>query len=267
MTAQAPATMRSGAGLVLRVYASEAKYEFLKLWRQPAYVIPTLAFPTVFYLMFGILLNGGQRIGGVGVATYMLATYGTFAVMAASLFGFAIGVATERGYGWLQVKRASPMPPFAYLAAKTLMSMLFGAIVLAVLAGLGAALGGVRMPVATELALFGVLVAGAIPFCGLGLVLGCVASPNASPAIANLVCLPMSFCSGLWIPLPMLPSAVQHAARFLPAYHLGQLALGVAGAPTSGTRAEHGLALAGFSVVFLALALWRFRRDDLAIYG
>src|SRR5262249_58961893 len=88
--------------------------------------------------------------------------------------------------------------------------------------------------VSTGVALVGVRAAAAIPFCGLGLLLGCVASPNASPAVANLVCLPMSFCSGLWIPLPFLPSAVQHAARFLPAYHLGQLALGVAGAPTSG---------------------------------
>ena len=35
----------------------------------------------------------------------------------------------ERGYGWLQVKRASPMPPLAYLVAKTVMSIIFSAII------------------------------------------------------------------------------------------------------------------------------------------
>ena len=55
----------------------------------------------------------------------MIATYGTFGVMGASLFGTAAGLASDRGLGWLQVKRASPMPPFAYFAAKVVTSMIF----------------------------------------------------------------------------------------------------------------------------------------------
>ncbi len=39
----------------------ETRYEFVKLLRQPEYTVPTLGFPVMFYLLFGILL--GQAAG------------------------------------------------------------------------------------------------------------------------------------------------------------------------------------------------------------
>src|ERR1700704_4416856 len=107
MSSYAAEISQFSAGRALHVYASEAKYELLKTLRQPAYVIPTLAFPLLFYVMFGIAFGGRQAIGAVNLATYLLASYSTVGVMGASLFGFGAGVAMERGYGWLQVKRAS----------------------------------------------------------------------------------------------------------------------------------------------------------------
>jgi ABC-2 type transport system permease protein len=109
-----------------RIYALEAKYEFLKQMRLPAYVVPSLAFPLVFYFMFGVALPHGH--GAVDIPTYMLATYGAFGVMNVSLFGFGVGVAIERGQGWMLFKRASPMPPFAYFTAKLATVLLFSLI-------------------------------------------------------------------------------------------------------------------------------------------
>ncbi|HEY7402707.1 MAG TPA: ABC transporter permease [Candidatus Angelobacter sp.] len=260
-----PATVPVSIGSVLRVYRTEAKYEFLKTLRQPAYVIPTLTFPLIFYVMFGIVFGGKQAIGAVNVATYLLATYSTFGVMGASLFGFAVGVAMERGYGWLQVKRASPMPPLAYFAAKAVMSTIFSAILVTGLYALGVAFGGVHLPVANFLALAGTVIAGSIVFCAMGLVIGCYAAPNAAPAVVNVLFLPMSFCSGLWLPLPMLPKLLQHAAQFLPPYHLAQLALRQVGFASSGAPWQHISALAAFTVVFLLLARRGFKRDDVSV--
>src|SRR4051812_46314731 len=90
------------------MYVAESKYELIKISRMPSYYIPTLAFPVLFYVMFGLLLGTRQSVGSVSLSTYLLATYGAFGVIGASLFGFAVGISTERGYGWLQVKRASP---------------------------------------------------------------------------------------------------------------------------------------------------------------
>ena len=91
----------------------------------------------MFYVLFGLVLNSKESIGSTNVPTYLIATYGTFGVMGASLFGTASGLASDRGLGWLQVKRASPMPPFAYFAAKVILSMIFSAIVVSLLLVLG----------------------------------------------------------------------------------------------------------------------------------
>ena len=128
------------------IYLKETKYEFLKNLRLRMYTASVLSFPIMFYILFGLVLNSNQSIGAMRVPTYLIATYGTFGVMGASLFGTAAGLASDRGLGWLQVKRASPMPPFAYFAAKVITSMVFSAIIVLVLFALGVTLGGVRMP-------------------------------------------------------------------------------------------------------------------------
>ena len=48
-----------------RTYALEAKYEFLKVLRMPGYAIPSIAFPAMFYLLFGVIFgrqNGRRRV-------------------------------------------------------------------------------------------------------------------------------------------------------------------------------------------------------------
>ncbi|HEY5028550.1 MAG TPA: ABC transporter permease [Candidatus Angelobacter sp.] len=265
MSSYAAEIPRFSAGRALRVYGTEAKYELLKTLRQPAYVIPTLTFPILFYVMFGIAFGGRQAIGPVNLATYLLASYSTVGVMGASLFGFGAGVAMERGYGWLQVKRASPMPPLAYLVAKTVMSIIFSAVIVTSLFVLGTLFGGVHLSIFAFLKLMGIMIAGAIPFCALGLVIGCYAAPNAAPAVVNILFLPMSFCSGLWLPLQLLPKFLQHVAPFLPPYHLGQLALKQVGFGGPGSAAPHVAVLAAFTAVFLLLALRGFSRDDVKV--
>lgn len=246
----------------LRVYRTEAKYEFLKTLRQPAYVVPTLTFPLIFYVMFGIVFGGKQAVGSVSLSTYLLATYSAFGVIGASLFGFAVGVAMERGYGWLQVKRASPMPPLAYLVAKMAMAMIFSAILVVALFAAGTAFGGVHLSVGRFLGLAGTLIAGTIPFCALGLAIGCYSAPNSAPAVVNILFLPLAFCSGLWLPIQVLPKFLQHLAPFLPPYHLGQLALQQVGFDAAGHPLQHVAALAAFTVMFLLLAQRGFKRDD-----
>lgn len=64
--------------------------------------------------------------------------------------GVGAGLAIERGQGWLQVKRASPMPPFAYVTAKIAMAMLFSLIVVLILLGLGWLLAACIWPSRTQ---------------------------------------------------------------------------------------------------------------------
>lgn len=252
----------------LRTYWLEIKYEFFKVLRTPAYAIPTIAFPTIFYIFFGIAFGRQQQPhGGVTLAKYLLATYGTFGVMGASLFGFAVTVAMERGYGWLEVKRTSPMPISAYFVAKMAMAVTFSAIVVLLLYVLGYTMGGVSMPLGAAASMFGILMSGALTFSALGLAIGYLAGPTSAAPIVNLVFMPMSFLSGLWIPIFALPKFIQKIALGLPAFHLSQLALASIGATKGGDTALHAIGLAITTLVFLALAYFGYRRDEGKMYG
>ncbi len=249
-----------------RIYVTEARHEFLKLMRIPIFAVSTIALPVMFYLLFGVAFAGGQA-GGVGRGTYMLATYATFGVIGAALFGFGVSVALERGQGWMRLKRVSPMPPQAYFVAKVVMSTTVSALIIGSLFFLGATLGGVRMPVAQWASLGLVLILGALPFSAMGLAFGYLVGPNSAPAMLNLIYLPMAFASGLWIPINQLPAFVQGIAPALPPYHFAQLALGTVGAAEGGSQALHAVVLLAFTAFFLTVAAWGFRRDEGRTYG
>jgi ABC-2 type transport system permease protein len=251
----------------LTIYLKEAKYELLKSLRLRVYTLSVISFPLMFYVLFGLLLYSKESIGSTHFPTYLIATYGTFGVMGASLFGTASGLASDRGLGWLQVKRASPMPPFAYFVAKVLVSMAFSAIVVLLLMLLGFSFGGVRLPLREFSALVATLVVGSIPFSAMGLALGYFAGPNSAPAAINLIYLPMSFCSGLWVPYMFLPKFVQKIALALPPFHLSQLALGTVGAGFHQSTATHWEVLFAFTLICLGVARIGFQRDQGKLYG
>jgi ABC-2 type transport system permease protein len=250
-----------------RVYWLETKSEFLKLLRMRTYSTSTILFPLMFYAFFGLAMGSQGHGGGMRLAKYLLATYGAYSVVAAALYAFGVGVAVERGMGWLEVKRASPMPPAAYVVAKSAVSMAFGAIVVGLLFTMGAAFAGVRMPVAQWLSLGGALVAGSLPFCALGLAIGSFAGPNSATGVVNLIFMPLCFLAGLWIPIDFLPDALQKVAPFLPTYHFGQIALAMLHARIQGTVAGHMGALAGFGLIFAGVAWIGQSRQRVKMYG
>ena len=240
----------------LRCYWLEARSEFLRVLRAPAFAVPTLVFPPMFYLLFGVLLNGGH-----GKATsYLLATYGVFGVMAPGLFGFGVAMALDRERGLLALKRAMPTPPAAMLLAKMAMAMMFAALVSISLASLALTLGHVVLSPLQLLALFATNILGVLPFCAIGLYIGTVFSAQAAPAVINILYLPMAFLAGLWMPLSMLPVLFAKLAPLWPAYHLAQIALAVLGLDNGGSVALHALVLLAVSAVFFGLARRRLAR-------
>src|SRR3984957_13623240 len=267
-TSFAPSTLGRPLSQTLAIYFKEAKYEFLTRLRLRTYSLSTITFPLMFYVLFGLVLNQKDAsVGGTTITTYLIPTYGTFGVMGASLFGTASGLAAERGLGWLQVKRASPMPPFAYFAAKGALGMIFSTAVVSLLLLLGVAFGGVHMAPGEAAKLVACLVAGSLPFCAMGLAIGYFVGPNSAVATINLIYLPLSFCSGLWVPIMFLPKLMQQIAHFLPPYHLAQLALGVVGAGQHESTWTHWEALIGFSLICLGVARLGFQRDEGKMYG
>ncbi|RBP49612.1 ABC transporter permease [Arenicella xantha] len=241
----------------MNIYLNEAGAEILKALRAPEFVLPTLLMPMAFYTLFGVVLPGADNN-----APYLLATYGVFAVMGPSIFGFGVGVANERDRGWLQLKRAAPAPAFAYISAKLITTLLFCAAALLPIYLIAGFLGEVALPRGTWTLLFVLHLFSAVPFVLIGLILGFSLNSGGAVAVSNIVFLGLAILGGLWFPVFMFPAPMQTLSAFTPSFHLAELALCVIGAP--GERSPQ-LNLIWISVMTaslgsLAIASWARQR-------
>jgi ABC-2 type transport system permease protein len=248
-------------GRATRIFLLESTYEVLKLWRLPSFVIPTILFPVIFYVLFGLVLSSTFHTTE-SLAKLMVADFGALGVMATSMFGFGVRVSVERGQGWLELKRVSPAPIFIYFASKLVASVTFSATVILIILVLGNTFGGAHLGGEQVSLLGAVLLLGCIPFSALGLAIGCFAEASAAPAVVNAILWPLAFLSGMWIPLEMLPRSLQRFAPFLPAFHFSRLAGRSVGATESEPAWFHLLILGVFTLCFLAIAAIGFRRDE-----
>ena len=241
---------------LLGAYLQEMRAECLRYLRYPGFVVPTLLFPAVFYLLFAVLLGHTQH---ADAARFLLGSYVTFGVMAPGLFGFGIALALERDNGLLTLKRAMPMPPLAYLLGKMVMAMVTALAIVVILQLLATTVAGVQLNASQMLRLTAVASLGTLPFGALGLLLGTLAKGNGAAAVINLVYLPMAVLSGLWFPLKVLPPLLRDMAVIWPSHHLNMLAQGALDFPV-GSAWPHVLWLLAFTVVITAVAGWRLRR-------
>jgi ABC-2 type transport system permease protein len=244
------------AGRLWRAYWMEAKYESLRMLRAPAFAGPFLGIPVLLYLLFAVLLYGDAMAKDPKSALFLFMGFSVFGVMGPGMFGFGITIAMEREQGLLKLKRAMPAPPAAPLLAKMLMSMLFVVIVMVTMIA-AAPLGHLRLSAGQLLAVSAVNILGAVPFCAMGLYIGTRCTGKSAPAFVNLFYLPMIYLSGFLIPLPKSMLWVESLS---PAFHLDQLALGAAGAPSLGSPVLHLAVLAGVTLALTGLAVRRLAR-------
>jgi ABC-2 type transport system permease protein len=242
------------------IFLTETRYEFVRLLRTRAFSFAVIGFPVVLYVFFGLIMNRSEHIGSISVAKYILACYSVFGMMGAALFGIGGGLASELGTGWLELKRASPMPPLAYLLAKCCSAAAFGVIIVCFLTVLGVTIAHFSITFPEFVRMMALTVVGTIPFACLGMVIALLVPFNAAPGVINMIYLPMSFCGGLWLPIMMLPHIMQKFALILPTYHLSQLVLSSFGYASAGSAISHWLGLLGFTLVMLGIATIAFRR-------
>lgn len=239
---------------LIGAYFSDAKYESLRLFRTPAFSMPILAMPILFYSFFGVILNG--KAGAV-FANQMFVGWTVYGVMGPGLFGFGILVAVERSQGLLTFKRALPMPTGSYLTSKLMMAYVFAIVVMIMLVTAGLTMGHVTLAGAQLFRLAAVMSLGVFPACAVGLFIGCYAPASSAAAFANITYLGMAFLSGLFFPL----SGFLHDIRWAwPTYHLSQLARASGGMKSEGEPLVHVAVLAAVTVVLVALAARKLSR-------
>jgi ABC-2 type transport system permease protein len=256
------ATMAVGRASVAPMLARQTWAEFLKLWRVPAFSITSLFLPVMFYAFIGIGQSKEVVSPGVTFGAYFLGSMAVYAVANVMIFSFGISVATERGMKMDVLMRATPMPPWVYLLSKCITALAFAAMTLVVLFPFAYVAGNVRLDPSEWFTLAYRVLLGSIPFIALGFAIGYLSGPNSAVAVINLIYLPTAFASGLFFPKQLLPSFIQSIAPYLPLHFFGQLGWDAIGAPTDESVTTDWIYLAVYGVLFFALALWAYRREE-----
>jgi ABC-2 type transport system permease protein len=239
----------TAAALPAGIWRREAVAEIRRSLRLPQFLLPTVLTPAAFYGLFTLAI---AKAPTPAMAAASLAGYGVFAAIGPALFGFGAGVAMEREQGLIELKRMSPMPAGAYVAAKLTATLVAAGLAITLIYTL-AIVAGVRLSAMTWVALAVLHLASAIPFALIGFGIGMRMSGKGAVAIANALFLGSAVLGGLWIPSAMLPGWMRSAGEAMPSYHLGQLARGLVGAETIGTAATHALVAAAMTI---AAAVW-----------
>ena len=247
LPARRPSPTAVASGSAMTILVRQARAELLKLVRAPDFVAPVVILPVVLFALFGSPAIGAFTDDGVALGPLLAASFTAYGVLGIVLFTFGEAVASERGQGWLRLIRATPLPGWAFVAAKLIAGLVLVLLFLTVMVPSATVLGVKLDP--TSWARLGATVAiGGLALAPIGFIVGLLVRSNAAGAVALLMYLPLSYASGMWTPIRELPEVVQSIAHVLPTYHLNQLGHAAVGVPVGDVSGHILFLLATFAV-------------------
>ncbi len=230
----------------------QARFVNKAFWRNPPAAFFTFAFPLFFLVIFTTLFGSAEiTINGhdVTVATFYIAGIAAFSVITACYTNIAMSLAFARDLGILKRVKGTPLPGWAYLAARMVHAVAIGILLVVICLVFGMVLYDVQLPVSSIPAFIVTLAVGAACFSALGMaVTTIIPNADAAPAIVNASILPLLFVSDVFIPLQDPPAWIDTLGNIFPVRHFSE-AMQEVFFPPAGSS--------GFSTVDLAvLAAW-----------
>jgi ABC-2 type transport system permease protein len=229
-------------------------------WRQPGGLIAGIGLPVLLLVIFGVIPSFRQatpRLGGYSAFDIYIPILISFTIGMLAMFYLPGPLVAYREQGILRRMSTTPARPAWVLAAQMVVQsclMVAGILILIVIS---VAAFGVTVPKNPGgLALS--LVLGIAAMFTLGLAIAALAKTGgAARGLMAAFFYPLNFFAGLYVPLQLLPSAVQTIGHYTP---LGAVVETV-GASWVGEFPPAGplLALAGYAVVFGFIAQRFFR--------
>lgn len=231
------------------------RYEILRTFRNRRFLVFSLGFPLVMFLVVG----GSNRhavLDGISFPLYYMIGMTSWGAMAAIISSGA-RIAGERHDGWTRQMRITPLPARTYFGSKVVSGYLLAGLSMVVLYAVGSFL-GVRLSAGQWLTMTGLLLVGLVPFVILGIMLGhLLTAESAGPAVGGLTAV-FALLGGTWFPLAtggLLLSVV----KCVPSYWLvqaGKTALGGGSWPAQGW-----IVIIAWTAVLVAAAALAYRRS------
>ncbi|KND38180.1 ABC transporter permease [Streptomyces anulatus] len=235
--------------------------------RQPVQVLVGLVFPVMLLLMFTYLVGGGRGVDGD--PTEFLVPGMLALTMAFGLESTMLAVTQDLGKGVIDRFRSMPMVPGAVLVGRSAADMLQSTAALAVMTGVGYAVGWRwHHGAAAALGAFGLLLLLRFAMLWVGILLAMVAGRPEMVSAVQILVWPIGFLSNVFAAPESMPGWLGAVVEWNPmsatATAVREL-FGNPGGATGSWAAEHAGLLAvlwpvAIIAVFFPLAVVRFAR-------
>jgi len=238
-----------------------AKRSLLRIPRQPDLLVGFTVQPIMFVLLFVYVFGGAISTPGLDYVDFLIPG---IIVQSMTFGGFvtALGLSEDLKKGLIDRFRSLPMARAAVLTGRTLADGATNVLQLAVMLGVGFAV-GFRFSTSAPEVIAGIALCLLIgyAFSWVFAVVGLTASsPEAANAYGFIFLFPLTFVSSAFVPVKSMPSWLQPVAENNPFTHM----VDAVRALFVGTPAGDHIWLAvlwslGIIVVFGMLAVWRYR--------
>lgn len=253
------------ASLVVR----QAGYGLLAAARDPRAMIFTVLFPIVLLVLFNAIFKGAVPFQGhdVSYPTYFTPGIIAYSITASAFSSIAIALTSQRESGVLKRLRGAPLPPWVFIVAHIVNSIFRALIVTVLIIVIGWAAWSVGLRAETIVGLVVYLVLGVAVMCSLGIALTVVVkTADAASTVAPFSAVILSFISGVFMPISILPTWLVDIGKVFPLAPLADGLQRVFSPYTTGTGLtwENVAVLAAWGVVSLVVAARGFRWEPQA---
>ncbi|MBQ1107274.1 ABC transporter permease [Streptomyces anulatus] len=265
--APGPAGASSRLGWALADSWTMTRRELAHWARQPVEVFVGLVFPVMLLLMFTYLVGGGRGVDGD--PTEFLVPGMLALTMAFGLESTMLAVTQDLGKGVIDRFRSMPMVPGAVLVGRSAADMLQSTAALAVMTGVGYAVGWRwHHGAAAALGAFGLLLLLRFAMLWVGILLAMVAGRPEMVSAVQILVWPVGFLSNVFAAPESMPGWLGAVVEWNPmsatATAVREL-FGNPGGATGSWAAEHAGLLAvlwpvAIIAVFFPLAVAKFAR-------
>jgi ABC-2 type transport system permease protein len=215
MSAVATTSLKRDLGLV----GWQVRYEQRAYWRNRIRAVFTFVFPVMFLVIFASLNQSAHiaSLGGIPYDDFFVPGILAYGLIATTFVNMAISTSILRDEGILKRMQGTPLPPWAYVAARIGSTVVIVLAMTALTVGLGVIAYGVHIRASTLPGLIATLVLGTAAFTALGIgITRFIPNADAAPVVVNLVILPLTFISSIWFPPTGMPAALIDIAKIFP---------------------------------------------------
>ncbi len=242
------------------------RFEVGRLLRSWKFLVVTVGFPVVFYMLFLGDRSPNKVVDGVlPWRSYLLVSMCSFGALVASLTAGGARLSAERASGWSRQLRVTPIASWSYVVTKVAATMLVVLPVLVLVEAVGVGFGGVHLGAGMWFELSGLLWLSSLPFAFLGVFIGLLVHAETAFPVVTALMFALGYFGGLFVPVASMPHALQVVAHLLPSFHNTALGISLlAGRPPA---ISHSLVLLGYGAALALLLLIVHRREESRALG